>query len=94
MESFYPGVFVDTAGNYWDVPFPMAIDLTSVTTNDSSGGFHLSVHYTNPSCSKAFKIKEEGHIEIRDVEETTKVLQQGLLISCSISQELVPLHLL
>ncbi|KAK7411641.1 hypothetical protein VNO78_03076 [Psophocarpus tetragonolobus] len=27
--SFYPGAFVDTAGNYWDVPFPMAIDLAS-----------------------------------------------------------------
>lgn len=47
MEAVYPGLFVDKTGNYWDVPFSMAIDLASVTTCDSSMGYHLSAQYTS-----------------------------------------------
>lgn len=52
MEAVYPGLFVDKIGNYWDVPFSMAIDLASVTTSDSSVGYHLSAHYTSGSPKK------------------------------------------
>ncbi|XP_057431158.1 protein TRIGALACTOSYLDIACYLGLYCEROL 4, chloroplastic [Lotus japonicus] len=47
VEAVYPGLFVDKTGNYWDVPFSMAIDLASVTTCDSSMGYHLSAQYTS-----------------------------------------------
>ncbi|TKY72676.1 TRIGALACTOSYLDIACYLGLYCEROL 4 [Spatholobus suberectus] len=49
VEAVYPGLFVDKAGNYWDVPFSMAVDLASVTTSDSSTAYHLSAHYTSGS---------------------------------------------
>ncbi|KAJ1393111.1 hypothetical protein SESBI_35289 [Sesbania bispinosa] len=49
VEAVYPGLFVDKTGNYWDVPFSMAVDLASVTTSDSSVGYHLSAHYTSGS---------------------------------------------
>ncbi|KAK7329355.1 hypothetical protein VNO77_23516 [Canavalia gladiata] len=49
LEAVYPGLFVDNTGNYWDVPFSMAIDLASVTTSDSSTAYHLSAHYTSGS---------------------------------------------
>lgn len=49
MEAVHPGLFVDKTGNYWDVPFSMAIDLASVTTCDSSAGYRLSAHYTSGS---------------------------------------------
>lgn len=47
VEAAYPGLFVDKTGNYWDVPFSMAVDLASVTTSDSSTAYHLSAHYTS-----------------------------------------------
>lgn len=49
MEAVYPGHFVDTTSNYWDVPFSVAVDLASVTTSDSSTAYHLSAHYTSGS---------------------------------------------
>ena len=45
MEAVYPGLFVDKTGNYWDVPLSMAIDVASVSGNDSSASYHLSAHY-------------------------------------------------
>ncbi|KAK7412986.1 hypothetical protein VNO78_04791 [Psophocarpus tetragonolobus] len=47
VEAFYPDLFVDKNGNYWDVPFSMAVDLASVTTSDSSTAYHLGAHYTS-----------------------------------------------
>ncbi|KAL2340167.1 hypothetical protein Fmac_008107 [Flemingia macrophylla] len=47
VEAVYPGLFVDKTGNYWDVPFKMAVDLASVTTSDSSTAYRLSAHYTS-----------------------------------------------
>ncbi|KAL5098076.1 hypothetical protein RYX36_002403 [Vicia faba] len=49
VEAVYPGLFVDKIGNYWDVPFSMAIDLASSTASDSSAAYHLSAHYTSGS---------------------------------------------
>jgi hypothetical protein len=49
VEAVYPGLFVDKIGDYWDVPFSMAIGLASMTTSDSSVGYHLSAHYTSGS---------------------------------------------
>ncbi|XP_061368685.1 protein TRIGALACTOSYLDIACYLGLYCEROL 4, chloroplastic [Gastrolobium bilobum] len=49
VEAVYPGLFVDKTGNYWDVPFSMAIDLASVATNDSSTAYHLSARYNSGS---------------------------------------------
>ncbi|XP_027339045.1 protein TRIGALACTOSYLDIACYLGLYCEROL 4, chloroplastic [Abrus precatorius] len=49
VEAVYPGLFADNTGNYWDVPFSMAIDLASVTTSDSSTAYHLSARYTSGS---------------------------------------------
>ncbi|CAN4116932.1 unnamed protein product [Withania somnifera] len=40
MEAAWPGLFVDGKGNYWDVPFSLALDLAS-TTLDSIASYHL-----------------------------------------------------
>ncbi|XP_028759226.1 protein TRIGALACTOSYLDIACYLGLYCEROL 4, chloroplastic isoform X2 [Neltuma alba] len=44
VEAVWPGLFVDKTGNYWDVPFSMAIDLASLATSDSAASYHLSLH--------------------------------------------------
>ncbi|RDX99473.1 Protein TRIGALACTOSYLDIACYLGLYCEROL 4, chloroplastic, partial [Mucuna pruriens] len=49
VEAVYPGLFVDKTGNYWDVPFSMAVDLASVTTSDSSTAYHLTGRYNSGS---------------------------------------------
>ncbi|CAL0301546.1 unnamed protein product [Lupinus luteus] len=49
VEAVYPGLFVDKIGNYWDVPLSLAVDLASVTTNDSSVSYHLTGHYNSGS---------------------------------------------
>ncbi|QHO06982.1 hypothetical protein HN51_065738 [Arachis hypogaea] len=48
-EAVLPGLFVDKSGNYWDVPFSMAIDFASLSTSDSSMSYHLSAHYNSGS---------------------------------------------
>ncbi|KAL5546629.1 hypothetical protein UlMin_006316 [Ulmus minor] len=42
MEAVSPGLFLDKAGNYWDVPFLLALDLASVGF-DSGASYHLSI---------------------------------------------------
>lgn len=44
IEAVWPGLFVEKTGNYWDVPFSMAIDLASLATSDSATSYHLSLH--------------------------------------------------
>ncbi|KAL5546638.1 hypothetical protein UlMin_006325 [Ulmus minor] len=44
MEAVSPGLFLDKAGNYWDVPFLVALDLASVGF-DSGVSYHLSIFY-------------------------------------------------
>ncbi|XP_045790475.1 protein TRIGALACTOSYLDIACYLGLYCEROL 4, chloroplastic [Trifolium pratense] len=58
-EAVYPGLFVDKIGNYWDVPFSMAIGLASVTTSDSSVGYHLSAHYNSGSPKQSESIQNQ-----------------------------------
>lgn len=41
VEALWPGLFIDKGGNYWDVPFSVAVDLASVTS-DSGISYHLS----------------------------------------------------
>ncbi|KAI5446231.1 hypothetical protein KIW84_014172 [Lathyrus oleraceus] len=60
VEAVYPGLFVDKIGNYWDVPFSMAIDLASSTTSDSSVGYHLSAHYTSGSPKQFESIQNQN----------------------------------
>lgn len=60
VEAVYPGLFVDKAGNYWDVPFSMAIDLASVATSDSSASYHLSAHYNSGSPEQFESIQNQG----------------------------------
>lgn len=48
VEAVWPGLFIDKANNYWDVPFLVAIDLASVaSTSDSS--YHLSALHNSGS---------------------------------------------
>ncbi|KDP28015.1 hypothetical protein JCGZ_19095 [Jatropha curcas] len=49
LEAVSPGLFADNSGNYWDVPFSMAIDLASVTSSDSGPSFRLCVHHNSGS---------------------------------------------
>lgn len=42
MEAVWPGLYVDKAGNYWDVPFLVAVDLASVAST-SGASYHLSL---------------------------------------------------
>lgn len=44
VEAACPELFVDNSGTYWDVPFSMAIDLASVTS-DSGGSYHLCLNH-------------------------------------------------
>ncbi|XP_004487956.1 protein TRIGALACTOSYLDIACYLGLYCEROL 4, chloroplastic-like [Cicer arietinum] len=60
VEAVYPGLFIDKTGNYWDVPFSMAIDLASLTTSDSSTGYHLSAHYTSGSPEQFQNIQKQN----------------------------------
>ncbi|KAG4990567.1 hypothetical protein JHK87_024024 [Glycine soja] len=60
VEAVYPGHFVDTTSNYWDVPFSVAVDLASVTTSDSSTAYHLSAHYTSGSPKQFENIQNQN----------------------------------
>jgi len=60
VQAVYPGLFVDKIGNYWDVPLSMAIDLASLTTNDSSAGYHLSAHYNSGSPEQFESIQNQN----------------------------------
>lgn len=48
VEAVSPGLFVDEAGNYWDVPFSMGIDLASLAS-DSGASYHLCMHHNTGS---------------------------------------------
>ncbi|GAU39101.1 hypothetical protein TSUD_320760 [Trifolium subterraneum] len=61
VEAVYPGLFVDKIGNYWDVPFSMALGLASVTTSDSSVGYHLSAQYTSGSPKQFESIQNQNN---------------------------------
>ncbi|KAL1211911.1 Protein TRIGALACTOSYLDIACYLGLYCEROL 4 [Cardamine amara subsp. amara] len=50
-EAVWPGLFVDKHGEYWDVPFSMAIDLASLPA-DSSPSYHLCLHHNSGSPKK------------------------------------------
>lgn len=39
---------MDKRGNYWDVPFSMAVDLASVAS-DSGPSYHLTMHHNSGS---------------------------------------------
>ncbi|OAY56228.1 protein TRIGALACTOSYLDIACYLGLYCEROL 4, chloroplastic [Manihot esculenta] len=56
LEAVSPGLFVDKSGNYWDVPFSMALDLASIAS-DSGASYHLCTHYNRGSP----KLFEGGH---------------------------------
>ena len=51
MEAVWPGLFVDKAGNYWDVPFLVAADLATIAS-DSGASYHLSMLHNSgtPKC--------------------------------------------
>ncbi|KAG7995651.1 hypothetical protein I3843_01G120800 [Carya illinoinensis] len=44
VEAVSPALFVDKSGNYWDVPFSMAIDLASLSP-DSGASYHICMHH-------------------------------------------------
>lgn len=44
VEAVSPALFVDKSGNYWDVPFSMAIDFASLAS-DSGASYHLCMHH-------------------------------------------------
>ncbi|KAJ6313724.1 hypothetical protein OIU77_015079 [Salix suchowensis] len=44
VEAVWPGLFIDKAGNYWDVPFSTAIDLASLAS-DSGASYHFCMHH-------------------------------------------------
>ncbi|XP_015900061.1 protein TRIGALACTOSYLDIACYLGLYCEROL 4, chloroplastic [Ziziphus jujuba] len=46
VEAAWPGLFVDKLGNYWDVPFSVAVDLASVAS-DSGESYHLCMHHNS-----------------------------------------------
>lgn len=48
MEAVWPGLYVDKAGNYWDVPFLVAVDLASVAST-SGASYHLSLLHNSGS---------------------------------------------
>ncbi|KAE8077143.1 hypothetical protein FH972_015736 [Carpinus fangiana] len=48
VEAVSPGLFVDKSGNYWDVPFSMAIDLASLAS-DAGASYHLCMHHNTGS---------------------------------------------
>lgn len=45
MEAVSLALFADKSGNYWDVPFSMAIDLASLSPN-SGASYHLCMHHS------------------------------------------------
>lgn len=45
VEAVWPGLYIDKAGNYWDVPFSMAIDLASLAS-DSGASYHFCMHHS------------------------------------------------
>lgn len=44
VEASSPALFVDHLGNYWDVPFTLAMDLASVAPDDSGTSCHFCVN--------------------------------------------------
>ena len=44
MEAAGPELFVDQDGNYWDVPFSVAADLASVSS-DFGTSYHLCINH-------------------------------------------------
>ncbi|XP_010486226.1 PREDICTED: protein TRIGALACTOSYLDIACYLGLYCEROL 4, chloroplastic-like isoform X2 [Camelina sativa] len=50
-EAFWPGLFVDKHGEYWDVPLSMAIDLASLPA-ESGLSYHLCLHHNSGSPKK------------------------------------------
>ncbi|WCJ23201.1 hypothetical protein M5689_005242 [Euphorbia peplus] len=53
LEAVSPGLFVDNSGNYWDVPFSMALDVASVPS-DSGATYHLCMNH-NSGLPKLFE---------------------------------------
>ncbi|XWS14306.1 hypothetical protein CRYUN_Cryun36dG0110900 [Craigia yunnanensis] len=48
LDVAWPALFVDKeTGNFWDVPFSMALDLASLS--DSGPSYHLCLHHNNGS---------------------------------------------
>lgn len=60
LEAWWPGLFVDNIGNYWDVPLSIAIDLASVASKSGSS-YHLCMHHNN------------GHPKLFSGDETSRV---------------------
>ncbi|XP_022722479.1 protein TRIGALACTOSYLDIACYLGLYCEROL 4, chloroplastic [Durio zibethinus] len=49
LDVAWPALFVDKeTGNYWDVPFSMALDLASLPS-DSGPSYHLCLHHNHGS---------------------------------------------
>lgn len=46
MEAVWPGLFADRNGNYWDVPFSLAIDLASLPS-DYGASYHFCAHHND-----------------------------------------------
>lgn len=51
VETVWPGLFVDKAGNYWDVPFLAAVNFASVSS-ESGASYNLSMFHTSGSPKK------------------------------------------
>ncbi|MED6143319.1 hypothetical protein PIB30_005238 [Stylosanthes scabra] len=78
VEAVSPGLFVDKSGNYWDVPFSLAIDLASLSTSSSSTSYHLSAHYNSGSPESFDRIQNQ-------IDGPPRNLLPGLALKSAIS---------
>ncbi|CAK7327472.1 unnamed protein product [Dovyalis caffra] len=60
VEAVWPGLFIDRAGNYWDVPFSMAIDLASLAS-DSGASYHFCMHH---NAGQAMQLGGDQTVEV------------------------------
>ncbi|KAK9934145.1 hypothetical protein M0R45_021299 [Rubus argutus] len=59
VEAVWPGLFVDKAGDYWDVPLSMSLDLATVAS-DSGASYHVCVHHNSGSPERFDSDRSDG----------------------------------
>ncbi|KAL8058534.1 hypothetical protein ABFX02_03G025050 [Erythranthe guttata] len=52
IEAASPTLFVDGLGNYWDVPFTLGLDFSSLLSFDSGMSCHFCINHTSGSPHK------------------------------------------
>lgn len=59
VEAVWPGLFVDKAGDYWDVPLSMSLDLATVAS-DSGASYRVCVHHNSGSPERFDSGRSDG----------------------------------